>query len=755
MSQTIVSVAFGCLVLIGLVAMIAEGLAPGLILLCAIGSVALLAVQLLYFGRPGTAPHSPLSHWMLLAQLVLAYLPLVPAATALDNMLAFPAGTALLVLGKRAGPLVYVAVNASVAVIYTALGISPLLTVYETLANASMGLAVFLLTGLARTVSELHAARTELANGAVAEERLHFARELHDLLGQSLSAIALRGEFTRRLVRTAPARARDELAGILDLSRRALADVRSVASGYRELSLEQEFRAAESLLSEAEVDLRLELDERELPVQVRTVLTAVLRESIANILRHSDAGHCRIAVRQEADQVSLDVANDGTDPEESARDGETGGKGLADVTARVSALGGEITAGPEPGGRFQVRVRLPLDDPRPLPAARKAPRSEESASRVGVRLAGAGVAAVLVSFAAGAVLHVMVLTGAPWQITLTAVCLGALVALQLAFFSRPAARLPVRRAYALLFVQVCLVYLPLLELREVWVSFPGLLICNAHLLMRPAAAWFATAAVLASMAGVHAGFDSEISGIPFNVLATVNTGFVAFGVTWLSRLVAELDGVRRRLAGVAVAEERLRFARDLHDLLGLSLSAIALKTELTEKLLRADPGRADAELAEILTLSRQALADVRSVADGYRELSLESESRSAEAVLTAVDVRVRMEVQQEAAAALAVPVRTVLAVVLREGVTNMLRHSKVENCEIAVRQSGTTVCLEIVNDGVEDGEPASGGTADPETASGNGIANLSERVTTLGGELTAGLQRDGRFRLRAEVPAAA
>ena len=92
---------------------------------------------------------------------------------------------------------------------------------------------------------------------------------------------------------------------------------------------------------------------------------------------------------------------------------------------------------------------------------------------------------------------------------------------------------------------------------------------------------------------------------------------------------------------MAVAEERLRFARDLHDLLGLSLSAITLKSELTRRLLDTDPDRAAEELTEILGLARQALADVRSVASGYRELSLDNESRSARSVLAAADVEVR------------------------------------------------------------------------------------------------------------------
>jgi signal transduction histidine kinase len=128
-------------------------------------------------------------------------------------------------------------------------------------------------------------------------------------------------------------------------------------------------------------------------------------------------------------------------------------------------------------------------------------------------------------------------------------------------------------------------------------------------------------------------------------------------------------------------------------------------------------------------------------------------------MLAAADVRVRMEMLADE---LPTPVRTVLAVVLREGVTNVLRHSRVESCEIAMRRTDGGVCLDIVNDGVEragESHPAADGgpearpvPAPRDTSPGSGIGNLSHRVTDLGGELTAGIEPDGRFRLRAIVP---
>jgi signal transduction histidine kinase len=163
-------------------------------------------------------------------------------------------------------------------------------------------------------------------------------------------------------------------------------------------------------------------------------------------------------------------------------------------------------------------------------------------------------------------------------------------------------------------------------------------------------------------------------------------------------------------------------------------------------LLAPSPAQARTELSEILGLARQALADVRSMASGSsRELPLDKESQSAESVLTAADVQVRMELDHED---LPVRVRTVLAVVLREGVTNVLRHSKASWCDIVLRQVDGGVCLAIVNDGVPVGNDT--------TASGtpsSGIRNLSERVAKLGGELDCGPDEDsGDYRLRVSLP---
>ena len=129
----------------------------------------------------------------------------------------------------------------------------------------------------------------------------------------------------------------------------------------------------------------------------------------------------------------------------------------------------------------------------------------------------------------------------------------------------------------------------------------------------------------------------------YTAISTVTTGLVVYGLSRLTALVVEVQTSRAEIARMAVLRERLRFARDLHDLLGYSLSAITLKIELTHRLLEKSPQEASDQLLEILEISRLALSDARTVASGYRELSLEEECRSAVSVLAAADISVQLD----------------------------------------------------------------------------------------------------------------
>jgi two-component system, NarL family, sensor histidine kinase DesK len=362
---------------------------------------------------------------------------------------------------------------------------------------------------------------------------------------------------------------------------------------------------------------------------------------------------------------------------------------------------------------------------------------------VAPQLARAIVVAVFCGFCLAAFLHILYLGQGFLRVLLATLCIIALLGIQLLFFNRPVSRLRTPAGYAALAAQAGLVYLPLLQFKGAWVGLPSFLAGSVLLVLPAALGWVAFAAVVASMGFVQAWITGSALDIAYTTLSTFVVGLVVYGMSRLAGLVNEVHAARSELAKMAVAQERLRFARDLHDLLGYSLSAITLKSELTHRLLAKQPTMAEEQLSEILDISRKALADVRTVAHGYRELSLDSEADSARSVLLAADVQVRMDLHYDE---LPRRVGTVLATVLREGVTNILRHSKAERCDITVRQSDHQVRIDIVNDG--------GAQDDPEDVlrGGSGIHNLSVRVSALGGKLAAGLDHDGLFRLHAVVP---
>ncbi|MEU4404878.1 histidine kinase [Streptosporangium sp. NPDC023963] len=192
-------------------------------------------------------------------------------------------------------------------------------------------------------------------------------------------------------------------------------------------------------------------------------------------------------------------------------------------------------------------------------------------------------------------------------------------------------------------------------------------------------------------------------------------------------------------ARLAVTEERLRFSRDLHDLVGHSLSAIAVKSEVAAKLSGVDAARAAGEMDEVRILARQTLKEIRTAVRGYRTVDLAAELRAMTAVLEAGGIRCTLQMPRDQ-----VPegVATLLAWVVREGTTNVLRHSFATECRTVMTVRDGSVVLTMTNDGVE-GVEGRGGT---------GLVGLSERVAAIGGTVTAGPGGPGEFRLRATVP---
>ncbi|MEU3368679.1 histidine kinase [Streptomyces pseudogriseolus] len=221
-------------------------------------------------------------------------------------------------------------------------------------------------------------------------------------------------------------------------------------------------------------------------------------------------------------------------------------------------------------------------------------------------------------------------------------------------------------------------------------------------------------------------------------------GFAMTGVRELIRTTVALREARATVARLAANEERLRLARDLHDLLGHSLSVITLKSELAGRMLPDHPDRAARQVADIEQVSRQALVDVREAVTGYRRLRLAGELDGARVALRAAGVVPALpdpaglgDAPEDAESA--------LAWALREAVTNVVRHSGARRCTVDVvrRQTLDGPVLEL---SVEDD-----GTGGSSYVPGNGLRGLDERLTAVGGTLDAGPVRHG-FRLTARVP---
>ncbi|WP_233552801.1 sensor histidine kinase [Jiangella rhizosphaerae] len=221
-------------------------------------------------------------------------------------------------------------------------------------------------------------------------------------------------------------------------------------------------------------------------------------------------------------------------------------------------------------------------------------------------------------------------------------------------------------------------------------------------------------------------------------------GWAAFRASvWMLGVVWELDRSRQVQADLAVAEERLRFARDLHDILGRNLSVIAVKSELAAALSRRGRDEAAEEMMAVRDIAQESLREVREVVRGYREVDLTTELAGARSVLRSAGVSTRVVGE---VSPLPADVQTVLGWVAREGTTNVLRHSSASTCVITLARRDGCVTLTMENDGVR--APSDGASSGP----GSGLSGLAERLRELGGSLSADRLDGDRFRLAARVP---
>ena len=235
---------------------------------------------------------------------------------------------------------------------------------------------------------------------------------------------------------------------------------------------------------------------------------------------------------------------------------------------------------------------------------------------------------------------------------------------------------------------------------------------------------------------------TDLATVLNNLINSVLVGGVGVGARLLWQSYRELVAAREEIARLAVSEERLRFSRDLHDLLGQSLAVLVLKSELVNKQLPSDTDEAThQELRDIARVARKSLNDVREAASGYRRPSLSMEIGNARNALRAAGISLLVE---DTLGRVAAEQDSVLAWCLREGVTNVLKHSGAKKCVLRLSRSDGSATLELIDDGRGAASLDGGGT---------GLIGLRERVELAGGKFEVGSEPEAGVRIRVILPA--
>jgi two-component system, NarL family, sensor histidine kinase DesK len=328
-------------------------------------------------------------------------------------------------------------------------------------------------------------------------------------------------------------------------------------------------------------------------------------------------------------------------------------------------------------------------------------------------------------------------------------CLLVIVAIAMAIihlWQSRAARQHVRPAARVwsLVALAAAVYVPTLWFGWDWSITQWFLISSVAILLPKPVAWFAAAAPIVVTAVVMAvdvsGYGTRSAAVQtvYMTVLLVMGSAALYSSTRLHGIVEQLDVNRATLAQVAVDRERLRISRDLHDLLGHTLSAVSLKGDLAVRLLeRHADDAARAEIESLTEIARTALHDIHAITRDQHAVSIQSEVAAAAALLRSAGIDTRIDVD---VSAFAKHIEETLAWAIREGTTNVLRHSDADHTSITITRADSLIRLRITNDG-------SSGTSD----SGTGLTGLAVRAATLGGT-AIGQHIDDRYELCVEIP---
>jgi two-component system sensor histidine kinase DesK len=255
----------------------------------------------------------------------------------------------------------------------------------------------------------------------------------------------------------------------------------------------------------------------------------------------------------------------------------------------------------------------------------------------------------------------------------------------------------------------------------------------------------AALAILAAAVGwlAHDSVDDLVSAAFWTVMASLLTVII----NYQRRTNRDLQVAREEIARLAVEAERLRFARDLHDLLGHDLARIALQSEVAEALAPTAVDQAIAVMREVGSVARTALHEVRAAVAGYRQPTLASELRGAGELLAAAGIAYRCAGDR---VPLPPAVEATLAWAVREGVTNVVKHSRARNCTMRVTTTGDFAGVEVIDDG--HGASMASSQLSPSVSGGSGLVGLAERAAALGGRCEAGPVPGGGFSLSVILP---
>jgi two-component system, NarL family, sensor histidine kinase DesK len=235
-------------------------------------------------------------------------------------------------------------------------------------------------------------------------------------------------------------------------------------------------------------------------------------------------------------------------------------------------------------------------------------------------------------------------------------------------------------------------------------------------------------------------YEAALLWVGYAVPTSIAAVLVFVGLGRFADAAAGLAAALRLIARSAATRERVRIARDTHDTLGLTLSTIALKSDLALALLEREPERAHREVLQAMHLAHTAASDAASIVTGTLALDLTSELSAARDALAAGGIAVEVVEQADRVEG---ELGTQLAAVLREAVANVLRHSDARTCTIRIGHDGATYSLEVVNDGARPAGSSPGG--------GHGLRNIRARLAALDGDVDSDV-RDGVFTLRIRLP---